>query len=204
MKELNTNEFSEIISEEKVKILDDVISENEKKIKSREEFNNFLSLWLKVYLSIPILTLVGVIVSSAISTTVVEALFPYFLSFTKLSFAIFGVSLVVIPTKLIVSKTIKNLKKENLNIKDIMDDLQKQLDLSMKKSKDNKLEEIQDSLEKVDKFEIVPENCVLNDVDSKLYYQTAGFNQVELQLEQCGPKLIKKLTPQGSNENKQD
>lgn len=223
MKELNTKEFNEKTSEEKIEMLDDMISKNEKKIETREEVNKFLSLWLKVYLSIPILTLVGLIVSSAISATVVEALFPYFLSFGRLSFAVFGTSLIVVPTKLIVSKKIKNFKKENENIKEIRNSLQKQLDLSISKDNRTALEVIQDGMDKLhlngkksslevcrdgmkkmDNIEITPQKDSLDDVSPELLYQPSCFEQDELQQKQTGPRIVKKLIQQDNNKNKQD
>jgi len=147
---------------------------------------------MKYYLLVPVLTLVGIVVSCVIPVEgLVEAAFPYLLAGTYLSVATIMANLIMIPTCFIISRTVKGLKNRNASMNEFKEKLQKELNLSKLKDDNNNLELLEDT-KKTDNYQ----NDTLYNV------QISQNNNVELQQKYNGHSLVKKLIPQDNNKKK--
>lgn len=204
MKGLRKKDFDTKTSEEKIEILDKMIEKNDKKIKVREEFIKFSPSWCKFNLLIPAITLIGTITSCIIPIPgLIESIFSYILCAWVYSIAIIVTCSIIITTRLVMSKTIKNLKSKGENMREIRE----QVNLSKTKIDEPEIKFLCIDQSKQEK---TWDDVMLTEEEVHQYMQMAdspaSFNpetifgtndNVEeqtdnLQYEQSGPRLVKK------------
>lgn len=214
MKKLRKKDFDTKTPEEKIEILDEIIQKNDKKIKFREEFIKFSPLWCKIHLLIPAITLIGTITSCIIPVPgFLESVYSYIFYAWVYSIAIIGTCSIIIPTRLVMSKTLKNLKNKNENMKET----RKQVSLSKIKTGEQQIKLLETERPKQEK---TWDDVMYTEEEIKQYMQMpespAPFNPEtifgtdenteeqtdSLQNEISGPRLVKKLMPPKNKENK--
>lgn len=197
-------DFDAKTSEEKIEILDKMIGKNDKKIKFREEFIKLSSLWCKFNLLIPAITLIGTITSCIIPIPgLIEYIYSYILYAWVYSIAIIGTCSIIIPTRLVMSKTLKNLKSKSENMRVIRE----QVNLSKTKIDESEIKFLGKEQSNREKNW---DDVLYTEEEIRQYMQVsespAPFNReaifgtsdnVEeqtdnLQYEQSGPRLVKK------------
>lgn len=197
-------DFDKKTQEEKIEILDKMIEKNTKKIKFREDFIKFSPLWCKIHLLIPAITLVGTVACCITPVPgLIESLYSYILYAWVYSIAIIGACSIIIPTKLVMSKTLKNLKMKNEDMKEIKEQIniskekaeQQQIKpLETEKSKQEKTwDDVMYTEEEIKQYMQMPESPTLFNPETIFGADTNVEEQTDsLQNEQNGPRLVKK------------